>query len=561
MWLPFASIICEILERNREQLFFYILGVKITKCPMNGTPNVIQPQMLSACQTVGVLPPSRGHKSRWQIPAPRKSLPLPYPSVFSVSCPSVDSAEWAVVLLLRSGDIESNPGPGLTWTCDICTRTITTRQISLRCNSHNEHWVHRHCSGITTTQYTNTWMCPLHNLAHNANTPPTPPHIYLRHMHTHHYNTPTYPTTLHTNTHHWIHQHCSGITTRQYTNTWVCPQHNPITTHTTHTHSPTTTQPHTPQHPHPHHQPPTPQPPTPQPPTPQQNQHSPGPSNKTLHILQFNINGLHKNVAELTQTARQHNIDIIMIQETKLNTRHKTPHIPNYTPIRTDRAHKQGGGLITYIHNTVTFTNITIPAHINIQKTELQVTKVHFTKDKSLHLANIYIPPRDTTDPNHSTEDTDITNTFTYLTTLNNTIIGGDINAHEDLWYSPTTDHRGTLIADIILNSTHNTLNTNTPTRKPPHADQQPTSPDITTAPHNISRLLTWATLDKHSSDHLPILVTYNTRTTFRLHQPLNTYTNYRKAAWTEFTQEIEHALENTEPSHNPQSQTKYSQT
>ena len=382
--------------------------------------------------------------------------------------------------------------------CDVCTQRINTTQTSLRCNTNTSHWVHLHCSGITTRQYTNTWTCALH-----ATTPQTTP-----------------PTT----------QPLPQQTTVPTTQPQPLPEQTAPTT-----------------------QPQTPQATNTTPPPPQHPQtRAVGPPNKTLNILQFNINGIQKHITELTQTAQQHNIDILLIQETKLSTKHKTPQIPNYTAIRTDRGHKQGGGLITYIHNAITYTNIHVPTHINTQKTELQIHKIHLTRDKTLHIANIYIPPRDTTDANHNAEDTDITNTFIHLTTLNNTIIAGDVNAHDQLWHSPTTDHRGALIADIIMNSTHNTLNTNTPTRKPPHTDQQPTSPDITTAPNNITRLLTWTTLHKHSSDHLPILITYNTRTKFRLHQPLTTYTNYRKALWTDFTQEIEHALSDTTPSDNP---------
>merc|ERR1712098_463038 len=92
-----------------------------------------------------------------------------------------------------------------------------------------------------------------------------------------------------------------------------------------------------------------------------------------------------------------------------------------------------------------------------------------------------------------------------------------DINAHLDFRHSPTEDHRGTHIADIIQNSTHITLNTDTPTRKPTNAQQQPTSPDITTAPAALSRHMTWNTLH---SDHLPILPSYNTKTKFHTHQP-----------------------------------------
>src|SRR6478735_356151 len=47
------------------------------------------------------------------------------------------------------------------------------------------------------------------------------------------------------------------------------------------------------------------------------------------------------------------------------------------------------------------------------------------------------------------------------------------------------------------------------------------------------------------SSDHLPITTTINTKTKFRLTQYRNSYTNYRKANWNKYTEEIENSLEN----------------
>ena len=47
------------------------------------------------------------------------------------------------------------------------------------------------------------------------------------------------------------------------------------------------------------------------------------------------------------------------------------------------------------------------------------------------------------------------------------------MNAHSTLWHSYTDYRRGQLIADVISNSDHITLNTNTPTRVPtPHYNQ-----------------------------------------------------------------------------------------
>ena len=167
------------------------------------------------------------------------------------------------------------------------------------------------------------------------------------------------------------------------------------------------------------------------------------------------------------------------------------------------------------------------------------------------------MPPRDTTDPNHGTEDTDITNTFTHLTNIDNHLITGDINAHSHQWHSPTEDHCGILIADIIANSNQITLNTKTPIRIPPHINQQPTSPDITTITNTLQRNTDWTTMQALSSDHLHILITYKTKTNYKIQQHRRTYTNYNKANWPEFTQEIEQTLSNAETPQNAHTATK----
>ena len=56
----------------------------------------------------------------------------------------------------------------------------------------------------------------------------------------------------------------------------------------------------------------------------------------------------------------------------------------------------------------------------------------------------------------------------------------------KQLWHSYTDDHRGQLIADVISNSDHITLNTNTPTRVPNTTLQQTSSPDITTVSNTL---------------------------------------------------------------------------
>ena len=89
--------------------------------------------------------------------------------------------------------------------------------------------------------------------------------------------------------------------------------------------------------------------------------------------------------------------DIITIQENKLTPKAKTLNIHNFTAVRTERLHKAGGGLITLITDNITFTTTYIPSTINTHNTELQLDKVHINNNKHITIANIYIPPRDTT--------------------------------------------------------------------------------------------------------------------------------------------------------------------
>ena len=111
------------------------------------------------------------------------------------------------------------------------------------------------------------------------------------------------------------------------------------------------------------------------------------------------------------------------------------------------------------------------------------------------------------------------------------------------MWYSPMTDHRGTLIADKINTSDHLTLNKNFHTRHPTNRNQQPTSPDISTATNTIHNNITWTTLDAINSDHNPIAILYKVETIFRLTQNRFSYTDYKKADWTNFTRQIEGLL------------------
>ena len=82
------------------------------------------------------------------------------------------------------------------------------------------------------------------------------------------------------------------------------------------------------------------------------------------------------------------------------------------------------------------------------------------------------------------------------------------------------------------------TLNTNTPTRVSSATLQQTSSPDITTVSNTLYNRTSWTTQHVLSSDHLSIITTINIRHDYRLQQNRRTFTNYKKADWTQFTED-----------------------
>ena len=90
------------------------------------------------------------------------------------------------------------------------------------------------------------------------------------------------------------------------------------------------------------------------------------------------------------------------------------------------------------------------------------MVKVHLNNTKHITIANVYIPPRDSTSTHYKTADKDIQHCIQHITTIPHSVLTGDVNAHSSLWHSYTDDHRGQLIAEVISNSDHISLNTDT---------------------------------------------------------------------------------------------------
>ena len=63
---------------------------------------------------------------------------------------------------------------------------------------------------------------------------------------------------------------------------------------------------------------------------------------------------------------------------------------------------------------------------------------------------------------------------------------------------------------------------------------------------NTLYKLASWTAQHALSSDHLPIITTFNIRHDYRLQQNRRTFTNYNKADWTQFRADTESAFAQT---------------
>ena len=107
-----------------------------------------------------------------------------------------------------------------------------------------------------------------------------------------------------------------------------------------------------------------------------------------------------------------------------------------------------------------------------------------------------------------------------------NTSCWGDFNAHDSTWLTSQTDDAwGALVIDQLGDMA--TLDT--PTRFPFNTSAQPTSPDISFSTLNLALRTDWQVSRGFSSDHLPIVLTVQLRTSVGS-KARPTHLNYKKA-------------------------------
>ena len=177
---------------------------------------------------------------------------------------------------------------------------------------------------------------------------------------------------------------------------------------------------------------------SPPPPPPQPGQ-TVNDSNFKTRILQFNCNGIKNKQTELAKWLHDEKVLIAALQDTKLTDKSPPLDIPGYAIERKDRGRNKGGGLAFLIHRSIKYSTANDAININDNFTEAQAIRVN-----NLLIINIYIPPA-------SSCSNDFKPTLTPVLPLQDALVLGDLNAHDELWFSSISDARGESFADEII--------------------------------------------------------------------------------------------------------------
>jgi retron-type reverse transcriptase len=157
---------------------------------------------------------------------------------------------------------------------------------------------------------------------------------------------------------------------------------------------------------------------------------------RSLQIAFFNANGLRGSRNELEIFADDHDLDLILVGETKLQAGVADPKIRGFVLYRSDRDRGPGGGTAIYVRNATPHYQITLPVLQSLEATAVRVE----TANGPLTIISCYHPPRILLRENDITE---------ILDTGTSVIAAGDFNAKHQAWGSRVANRNGRILYEL----------------------------------------------------------------------------------------------------------------
>lgn len=243
-----------------------------------------------------------------------------------------------------------------------------------------------------------------------------------------------------------------------------------------------------------------------------------------LRLGTWNANGLNNKKQLLTHFLHEHDLDVLVINETKL-TDNKTFKLNNYNILRRDRpGNRAAGGVIMCIKTDVLYRQMT-NVHQNIENIAVKL------KDGPT-IIGAYNRPN----YNYTTHDLDA------LFNLDRKVILlGDFNAKHDTWNCNRPNINGNTLRTYADDNGLLIKHTDHPTHYPDNG-MTPTTIDLVIV-KNVTNLTHPESLPQLDSDHNPVTLQLTTEKSFHSTNVPRTYTSYKHTNWTDFRKTLDNNI------------------
>lgn len=214
-----------------------------------------------------------------------------------------------------------------------------------------------------------------------------------------------------------------------------------------------------------------------------------------LNVANWNCNGLRYKIAELIQFAREHNVHVLSITETRLNPKVK-PYLPGFEVFRADGSPPQRGVLLAIKKELLPERVSLVKAPINMEVVAAQINSVG---GKIVFAAVYNSPSRLRFLQNNEVEDL-----FKLGTRV---VVMGDLNSRHSFWNCRSSNKNGRTLFNYCTNHNIRIVFPREPTHFPNSSRASPSTLDLSLIKGFPNLSLEANSLHALSSDHNPVIL------------------------------------------------------
>ena len=268
-------------------------------------------------------------------------------------------------------------------------------------------------------------------------------------------------------------------------------------------------------------------------------------NHRNLKVIHWNADGISNKKEELGERMKTWKADIILIQETKLRPKQRTPQFKGFTTVRKDHKYirkdedRKGGGLLTLIKEDIPYRRI---QGWRGKVTEGLVVYINTDSKNKMKITNVYRPPINRKEGIDERVQERIGG---WITGGKNHLIAGDFNLHHEKWSKrKKRDQEADRLVEWCNSNEFKILNDGSCTHIDVSGRGEGAS-DISIVNKEIAGRCRWEILEEMGSGHKPILIKMKCHREGIRERPRTSWA-WKKADWNKFQEIIEEKMQRT---------------